>query len=289
MNQRNTPQEIIALIQCAEEEEEKQQAEAEALETTKAVEVRKEREAETTLLLDKVKHLIPDVLFPYLVFGERTGGRNEAWYEKTLEFQVPGLAPIAMVFTGVIRDDEEPKLAHWIVAGVSESDWDEDADLCKKAVFSLDNNHADGAPAKETNIRKVLWVAKKSFEDKESRQIELDQAIVRKHKRNEMRAQKEAKKISEEQALFDAIKNDPVAVHMLKAFILLRDERSAFEQRLEEMGDEMYGMENRWSYKAAELRRQADDAQRRANDELRRLENDLDDAESKLKKVQRGW
>ena len=94
---------------------------------------------------------------------------------------------------------------------------------------------------------------------------------------------------AEEEALFNAIKNDPIAIHMLKAFVLLRDERSTFEQQLYEADESMSSIESRWSRRAEELRRQADDAQRRADDEKARIQSDLDDAEDKLKKVQRGW
>jgi hypothetical protein len=94
---------------------------------------------------------------------------------------------------------------------------------------------------------------------------------------------------SEEQALFDAIKSDAIAVNLLKAFVLLRDERSHFETRLQEADETMYSIEDRWTRKATELRRQADEFQRRAEDERHRLESDLDDAEAKLKKVERGW
>jgi hypothetical protein len=104
--------------------------------------------------------------------------------------------------------------------------------------------------------------------------------------RNELKRQQEQ---SEEQALFDAIKDDAIAIYMLKAFVLLRDERSTFEQRLSEADETMYSIEERWSRKAADLRRQADDAQRRADDEKARIQSDLEDAEAKLKKTQRGW
>ena len=76
---------------------------------------------------------------------------------------------------------------------------------------------------------------------------------------------------------------------MLKAFVFLRDERSTFEQRLQDADETMSSIENRWSNRAEELRRQADDADRRAEDERRRLQDDLDDAEAKLKKAERGW
>lgn len=290
MNQINTLQEILALISIAEEEQatQQEQNEADALaEAEKATEALVEQAKQ---LFEKVKHLIPDVILPYLLVDGRVPGHGDSnWWEKSLEFHIPGLAPIAMFFAGVIREDEQPKLSYWLVAGVCDLDWDQKTDICKTAGFSFESEFSYKAKAGETNLRQVLLAAKIAFENKEDRQIELDQSIVRHHKRMEKREQEEARVISEEQALFEVIKNDPIAIHMLKAFILLRDERSAFEQRLEEMGEEMYGMENRWSRKAEELRHQAEYAERRARDEQSRLQSDLDDAEAKLKKAERGW
>jgi hypothetical protein len=103
------------------------------------------------------------------------------------------------------------------------------------------------------------------------------------------REQEQAQEKAEEQALFEAIKSDPVALNMLKAFILIRDERSSFQTQLENADWSLYNMEERHSRRAEELRRLADEADRRAADERSRLQSDLDDAEAKLKKVQRGW
>jgi hypothetical protein len=99
----------------------------------------------------------------------------------------------------------------------------------------------------------------------------------------------QAKEKAEEQALFEALKGDPIAMHLLKAFILLRDERSTFEQQIYAADEAAYSIENRWSRKAEELRRQAAEAERRAEDEKSRLQSDLDEIEAKLKKSQRGW
>jgi hypothetical protein len=54
----------------------------------------------------------------------------------------------------------------------------------------------------------------------------------------------------------------------------------------------MYSMEEHWSRTAANLRRQADEAEHRAADEKSRLESELYDTEEKLKKAERqnrGW
>lgn len=104
--------------------------------------------------------------------------------------------------------------------------------------------------------------------------------------RKELEHQKEQ---AEEHALFDAIKHDSIAIHMLKAFVLLRDERSTFEQRLYEADETMSDIENRWSRKAADLRRQADEIERKAADEKARLQSNLEDVEAKLKKTEQSW
>jgi hypothetical protein len=48
-------------------------------------------------------------------------------------------------------------------------------------------------------------------------------------------------------------------------------------------------MEERYSNRLAELRQQNEAAERNAQYEKDRLQSDLDDAESKLKKAERGW
>ena len=157
-----------------------------------------------------------------------------------------------------------------------------------------------------SSLESTLVIAKTEMEEHENNLIEYEAEKARALKRStaeaeweekisqkidEEKEQKRAAELAEEEALLQALKNDPVAIHMLKAFVLLRDERGAFEQRLEEMGEEVYSIENHYSRKAADLRRQADEAERRASEKessLRSLQNDLDDAEEKLKKAQRG-
>ena len=88
---------------------------------------------------------------------------------------------------------------------------------------------------------------------------------------------------SEAEQLFEVFKDDPVAVHLLKAFLMVHQERRMFDQRVSEADETMYSLEERWSRKAADLRRQAQDAERQAEDEHRRV-NDLEDDLSKVKK-----
>lgn len=288
MSSELIPQDIQALIQIAEEERDQERVAAEYKQAAEKKDILEKYAKEIKELLEKVQHLIPDVLFPYLELEDINPSDYEvAWYERVLEFNVPGLAPIAMVFN--IDKEDEATFESWMLAGVDTFEWDSETDLYKKAGFSFRHGRYERQKADKTNIRQVLWAAKDCAREKEERQIQLDKDTIRYLKKQERQQQEKSLQVAEEEALFNALIKDPVAIHMLKAFVLLRDERSMFEQRIEEMDGEMMSMEDRWSRKASDLRRQADEAERRARDEQSRLQNDLDDAESKLKKVQRGY
>lgn len=99
-------------------------------------------------------------------------------------------------------------------------------------------------------------------------------------------------KETEEKALFEAFENDPVAIQLLKAFLMIRQERNIFEERISNADDTLCSVEERWSRKAADLRLRADDAERHANEEHERardLESEKDDIEKRLKKAEGGW
>jgi len=220
MTKTNIPQEIGALIQIAEEEQATNLQQQNALKAVEEEKGKQERNAEAMQIFGKVRHFIPDVISQYTMFCDDllAMGFEGKWYEKTIGFQIPGLAPFAMVFEGFSREGLEVKLSKWVVSGVSNFEWESETDLCKKAGFSFRSAVVDEKQADKTNIRQVLWAAKKTFEDKEARQVELDQAIAQYHKREEKRGQEKAR--AEEESLFAAIKNDPIVVHMLKAFVL---------------------------------------------------------------------
>lgn len=211
-----------------------------------------------------------------------------------LHFSVPGLATIVF---DPRKNTWKSQYANWSPSWDDEprlqfgdgSYWNDDLDyilgVAQKARREYEDYQAQYAAQQEEQA--------KESERRDQMDQKVDAEIATR------REQETAKEQSEEQALFDAIKSDPIAIHLLKAFVLLRDERGHFEQRLYEADESLYSVEDRWSRKAADLRRQADESQRQADESQRRaeeeryrvssLQNDLDDAESKLKKVQRGW
>jgi hypothetical protein len=203
----------------------------------------------------------------------------------TLLFSIPGLTKIEfnpknnvwcceVARGGDVHEGWEPCLNMG-------SDWNVDLEYIlarsKKEMQQLEDYRSKYAAGQEERNQARERAAREAEEEK-ARQREQEA-------RGELAWQKQQ---AEEDALFDAIKNDPVAIQMLKAFAWLRDERSTFQERLESADWALYNMEERHSRRAEELRRQADEADRRAADERSRLQSDLDDAEAKLKKAQRG-
>lgn len=241
--------------------------------------------------------LVPEWIRPYFL----NIGNPEPDYERfvkgwdrvencSLYFSIPGLSEIEF----------SPKNNHWRSAYAR---WNEDDDESQPG-FSFRDRYW------KRDLEEVLCQAAEAQKIHEENSLRAEQMQLRASERSAERvrlhsereaqeAERESlaearreKKKSEEQALFDAIKNDDIAIHLLKAFVLLRDERSLFEERLYEADEQMSSIEHRWSRRAEELQRQADSAKRRAEQESDRagdLANDLDDAQAELKKAKRGW
>jgi len=107
--------------------------------------------------------------------------------------------------------------------------------------------------------------------------------------RNQQSMQQER---AETELLFAELKNDPVAILLMKAFLQIRQERSMFEKLLDDADEILISREERSSRKAEELRRQAVNAERKAEEERSRvtdLEDDLSSIKKKLDRVERGF
>lgn len=242
-------------------------------------------------------NLVPEWLHPYDVTEKAFDeddlarlGRGSEPNTKQLDFIVPGLAPIQ--FQWVQVRGTENFVGQWRSAQAY-NQWREYGPAVPRLEFTQNSYWRN-------DLEFILVEAKEEFEEFELNTTEFvkqraeetlrtEEQQKREEEADARRAADQLERESEELELFNFFKNDPIAVHLLKAFVLLRDERSTFEQRLYEADETMYSIEARWSRRAEELRRQADEAERRAEEEKYRLQSDLDDAEAKLKKAQRGW
>lgn len=230
---------------------------------------------------------VPEFMRPYFdpAHGkpdfERIGKNWARPVDYDLWFSVPGLAFITFSSPNEL----------WQAQSVNWSpDWDESPnwgwrDPTKDVALAL-------AQAKKTQADYQKF--SEQYAQQRAEKAQQREEYERKEAEHEARAAEEANtdrhaEQSEEEILFDVLRNDAVAMYLLKAYLLINEERQGFRQQIENYDEAMYSMENRWSRRAEELRRQADEADRRAEDERSRLQSDLDDAEAKLKKAERGW
>jgi hypothetical protein len=291
-------QKRAAVKEAQRHKEEAERLEAEAL-TAKGKAIYEE-------FIQQALSEVPDFMRPYYVtpspadepdYGRLANGWDDLRYTQLL-FSVPGLSKIKL--------SSRDKTWKCEYAYESKQYWDGEEHIWTEPAINFPRDHGWDKDLEYTLAlaHKQMVEYQRFVEEYEAGEKErAEQWKKEQEKRQEEKARMEAnfaagqrEKQAAEQAerdeanaLFDAIKDDPIAVHMLKAFVFLRDERSTFEQRLEQADEAIYSIENRWSNRAAELRRQADEADRRAEDERRRLQDDLDDAEKKLKKAERGW
>lgn len=181
--------------------------------------------------------------------------------EPYLFIAVPGLARI--MFNAEKQTFME-STAWWrgYVESEPELRFDRDSGVRKDLEYTLCRAEKEMHDHQENLIK---WKAAKERELQEYNRSEAadQEADERRKELARARAEQEARDAREELYTFDILKNDAIAMHLVKAFLLLQDERSGFANRLQDMDETMYS-----------------------------LQDDLDDAEKKLKKAERaarGW
>lgn len=238
MNDKQVPQEISALIAYAEEQELKAAQYAEQKHGETAARLEDDRRAETQAFYEEVKEQIPDVIRGYVNlsawvkedFGRHL--RNKGW-NRYLRFEVPGLAPIAMVFEDdEFEDDQCATHVGWIVSGVRDGFVDDESGEYLDASYNMAALDTKAFNVTECQFHQVLLAAAQKaakLADEESKKPE---RIARYERRLAQIAESERIQKSIEQDLFDVIKNDAVLMALMQAFVIIRDERSHFEAAL---------------------------------------------------------
>jgi hypothetical protein len=271
------------------------------------------REREETEAIGRAKHAeyiqaallkVPEYLHQYLVPSSEEPdyyrlGKDWERPDDWLYFQVPGLAK----FLFAPKAKGEARKFQVAEPYKQEHNYDGDVIYVEPSLkfdphdhynWTNDVEYALGcAQAQMQKYQEYLgsWEAAQEEIAREAEQhkVMIQDQEVRGAEKAARRAHEEAQEKAEEQTLFDAIKGDAIALNLLKAFVLLRDERSHFESQLEHANDSLYFADERASRQIERLHREAAEAERRAESERSRLQDDLDDAEKKLKKAERGW
>jgi len=209
---------------------------------------------------------------------ERIGRGWDSLSDLVLRFSIPGLPRILhnadawMCATAKCDDDESPNLdftsAHW------DRDLEEVLVQAKSEMLKFDQmliQHDERAQTRR--------IAEENYE-----QVEQERAL-----KNQQSVQQER---AETELLFAELKNDPIAILLMKAFLQIRQERSMFEKLLDDADGILISREERSSRKTDELRRQVADAERKAEEKRSRvieLEDDLGSIKKKLDHAERGF
>jgi hypothetical protein len=287
MDNNLIPQSIREVIerQLALQEVERQKKEAQALAAQQEY-IAKGKVIYEAWLAERML-VVPDEVKPYYV-RPLYNQQGDELFKKikkyshvkdfSLVFEVPGLAPLVLnakniwgTMSACKDDNDEPVWGDWYNA--------------IQRAETLDAVYAMALEEKRAFEKIKARSAEMSarWEAREAEQRELDQA------REIERTQKAEQQKSEVERLLDDLKNDRIAMQLVKAFWAIQQEKSFYIEQIGELDSGLQSMEERWSRKASELRRMATEAERRAEEERSRasdLEDDLSKAE---KKIKRGW
>lgn len=211
--------------------------------------------------------------------------RRDDGIEAYFGLLIPGLAPIKMVLT----NSSGQKIAEFIVPSQRRDEFNDE-----KPRYFWGGNWS----TETLSLNYALLVAKQEAEKLEAAVANYDNFQKEQEARNAERSQREEernKQLAEQKSqtaqaekdevekLLTVLHSDPVAMNLIKAFIAIRQERSIYEEQISQTNDALYSMEERWSRRTSELRRQAEDADRRAAEEHSRAD-DLQDDLARVKK-----
>jgi hypothetical protein len=238
---------------------------------------------EWRMFLAEAKPLFPKMLHRYIAKA-RT---EEQWRLRNILFHVPGLSPFWAEYQWN-REQEHYIFQRILVTGIFDGDpqesprylsnWGQKFDIAglPKALAYARNEYLKYESISQKRAERLL----------ENRRSERDSA--RRNRENENKAIKaEEQRRSEEQVLFDSVKSDPVAIQLLKAILLIREERITFTEQLENAESWAETSERRMAEKLRLAKEDVDRAHRDADDERRRkedLQDELDKAEKKAKR-----
>jgi len=271
------PEGIMNIVQ--EQDALRAKREEEKIEAEQKSELQRKSEYDETLLafLDFIRPQLPNGWSRWISTPTYAENYN------LLIVQIPGLAPIAMKWE---NKNDVPKLnGIGVPAAWESSQWDEiDWHWNYGESWKIKGGEVQSLLAEQ--YEEALWKAALEAERMKELIAKREERIT---ESNSQFIAKQEQANQEDLMLFNLIKDDEIAVLLIKAFLAIRQERSMFESQVNDANETMYSIENRWLEKAAELRRQADNAERRASEEKYRLESDLSDAEEKLKKAKRAW
>jgi len=259
-------------------------------------------EAWAAFAANATAQLDPDVA-PYLAVARRN---NPPRGNEYVNAYVPGLAPVQVVFDELYEKQAGHSvfaLTRYIIPGIDvKIDYD-DGQACEVA-WNFHNGHEctslDEAlvsaklrqleyDERMAELERVNQTRAERAQERELRQAEREQHQAEAEARAEQERETEAvRQLREEQLLLDMLKDDPVAVTLLKLFVDMQAEREHWLARIDGLEEASAWSEERHNEHLARIREEARTYERQAreaDERARDLDSELDEAKRKAKKA----
>jgi len=296
MTTNTIPETIAARIERASEE---QRVKAEQEERQRAEEqAQKQRlndEAWAAFEANAAAQIDPDVA-PYLAVTKRD---NRPYGNEYVNAYVPGLAPVQVVFAEQHNKQAGHSvfaLTRYIVPGVDvqacEVAWNfRNGHECDSLDEALVSAKLRGLEYDErmSELERVNQARAERAREHELRQAEHEQRQTDAEARDEQKRETEAvRQLREEQLLLDMLKDDPVAVTLLKLFVDVQAEREHWLARIDGLEEASAWAESCHGEHLARVHEEAKTSERlarEADERARDLGSELDETKRKARKA----
>ena len=296
MTTNTIPETIAARIERASEEQRvKAEQEERQRDEKQAQELRLNDEAWAAFAANVAAQIDPDVA-PYLAVTKRD---NRPYGNEYVNAYVPGLAPVQVVFAEQHNKQAGHSvfaLTRYIVPGVDvqacEVAWNfRNGHECDSLDEALVSAKLRGLEYDErmSELERVNQARAERAREHELRQAEHEQRQTDAEARDEQKRETEAvRQLREEQLLLDMLKDDPVAVTLLKLFVDVQAEREHWLARIDGLEEASAWAESCHGEHLARVHEEAKTSERlarEADERARDLDSELDETKRKARKA----
>ena len=229
------------------------------------------------------KAALPPELHSFLKIERKSDYEPDRWFE-VAEIQIEGLVPIRIRLHRGDDGEYTPAMdgKRLVVAGMrnAEISWDFGENYGN--AFGTDDLEEALGLARLRHEKLVLDKAAVEAEQAK-REAEYQEAERQQAKRHARKMAEEQREADAQQALFDRVGQDPVALAMLRVFAALQGERAEWEERLSQSAETASAIEYSYDQQIANVRAQESRALQEADDARRHAE----DAEYELARAKR--
>ncbi len=220
--------------------------------------------------------------------------------EVTIEFKIPGCAPIRQTFRRAGKSDNwkpfqynnAPKycVPHYAIRPVYSDDDPEEQQVVEVGRSDQYSRYYGHDTLSMALALAAEWAKEKGV--LEAQVAAFNAVSSSKHaaaeaKRLNQQSARESGETAERDALFDLIVNDPVAVALLKVFTAIKQERAGYTEAIDNLHETLEIQGEHYEQRLSEKALEADRALRNSKDDADRAQREADDLQAKLTRLKR--